>query len=125
MKLRSKILVVDDEEQLVKLLARQLEILSHITYTANSAKEALDILQQDTTIDVLVTDFKMPEINGVELIARAIKIDPKIQGIVVTGYLDDEITDNAMQAGAVGCFEKPLDFVQLEKTIESCMQNRQ
>jgi DNA-binding NtrC family response regulator len=124
MKLKSKILVVDDEEQLVQLLARQLERLSHTTYMANSAQEALDILQQDTTIDVLVTDFKMPEINGVELIARAIKLDPKIQGIIVTGYLDDEITDQAMQAGAVGCFEKPVDFVQLGNAIESCVQNR-
>lgn len=124
MKLKSKILVVDDEEQLVQLLARQLERLSHTTYMANSAKEALDILQQDKAIDVLVTDFKMPEINGVELIAKAMKIDPRIQGIIVTGYLDDEIADNAMQAGAVRCFEKPLDVVQLEKAIENCMQNR-
>ena len=96
--LKARILVVDDEEQLLRLFVIKLQKLSHKVYRANSAREALDILH-NTTIDVLVADFKMPEINGLELISSAIEIDPTIQGIIVTGCLDTTISDNANKIG--------------------------
>ena len=121
---KARILVVDDEELLLELFVIKLRKLSHEVYKTSSSKEALEILKC-TPIDVLVADFKMPDINGLTLIKSAIEIDPTIEGIILTGCLDAEIAESAVKIGVVCCFEKPVDFSELGNTIEKCMQKKQ
>ncbi|MBU0650345.1 response regulator [bacterium] len=81
----NKILIVDDEKAVLTALKRSFIDLNHEFIFMTSAKKALESLNQNKTA-VLITDMKMPEINGVDLIIEAKKLDPDIIGIILTGY---------------------------------------
>lgn len=120
---KANLLVVDDEKPLLGLLVRRLERLSYKVYAAESGIAALEILQQQD-IDVLVTDFKMPGMNGLELISSAIEIHPLIQSIVVTGYSDLKTAIDVMGAGAFSYLTKPYDYDELHLTIQKGLEKR-
>ena len=120
---KATLLVVDDEEALLELFTRKLERLSYKVYQASSGVEALEILSRGD-IDVLVTDFKMPGMNGAEIISKAIKIDPMLQSIVVTGYSDLTTAIDVMGAGAFNYLPKPIDFKELDITIQKGLEKR-
>jgi len=121
---KAKLLVVDDERVLLGLMTRKLERLSYEVKTADSGMEALEILQSQD-IDVLITDFQMPGMTGSELIARAIKMDPILQSIVVTGYSDLKTAIDVMGAGAFNYLSKPVDFNELDVAIQKGLEKRQ
>ena len=120
---KATLLIVDDETVLLALLARRLERLSYSIYSAASGEQALEILMKNE-IDVLVTDFKMPGMNGGELIARASKMKPMLQSIVITGYSDLTTAVDVMGAGAFSYLQKPVDFKQLDITIQKALEKR-
>ena len=97
--------------------------MSYKIYPAASGTEALEILRRED-IDLLVTDFKMPGMNGLEVIARAGDIDPILQSIVVTGYSDLSTAIDVMGAGAFNYLLKPVDFKELDRTIEKGLEKR-
>ncbi len=115
--------VVDDERTLLQLFTRRLERLSYKVYPVGSGAEALEIIQRET-VDVLITDFKMPGMNGAEVIARAMAIDPMLQSIVVTGYSDLKTAIDVMGAGAFNYLPKPVDFNELDITIQKGLEKR-
>lgn len=117
------LLLVDDEKAIITLFARRLEKLFPNVSAATSGEEALEILQHQQ-IDVLVTDLNMPGINGCELITRAMKIQPMLQSIVVTGYSDNKTAIEAMAAGASSYLQKPLDSSELTIAIDKCLEKR-
>ena len=120
---KATLVVVDDEKTLLHLFTRRLEGLSYKVYPAYSGAEALEIIQRET-VDVLITDFKMPVMNGAEVIARAMAIDPMLQSIVVTGYGDLKIAIDVMGAGAFNYLPKPVDFNELDITIQKSLEKR-
>ena len=121
---KAKLLVVDDEPSLLQLMTRRLERLSYLVCSAGSGPEALDILRREE-IDVLITDFKMPGMDGCELITHAVKISPMLQSIVVTGYSDIKTAIRVMGAGAFNYLQKPIDFAELNVVIERGLEKRQ
>ena len=121
---KAKLLVVDDELPLLQLMTRRLERLSYEVHPAHSGPEALDILRREE-IDVLITDFKMPGMDGCELITHAVKIFPMLQSIVVTGYSDIKTAIRVMGAGAFNYLQKPIDFAELNVVIERGLEKRQ
>ena len=120
---KATLLVVDDESAILQLFTRRLERLSYKVFPVGSGAEALEILQRET-IDVLIADFKMPGMNGAEVIARAMAIDPMIQSIVVSGYGDLKTAIDVMGAGAFNYLPKPVDFNELEITIQKGLEKR-
>lgn len=82
--MKSSVLIVDDEVTLRKLLARIIELEGYAVYEASSLKEAWKIL--DSTIQVVVSDVKLPDGNGVEFTARVKKEFPGTEVIVLTAY---------------------------------------
>ena len=111
------VLYVDDEEQnLVSFKAsfrRYFEI-----FTANSANEAQKILKENT-IHVLITDQRMPETLGTELLAKAVLDYPDQTRILLTGYTDIEALKDAVNRGHIFRYlEKPWNDDELRKTIE-------
>ncbi|MGB3222672.1 MAG: response regulator [Desulforhopalus sp.] len=121
--LKATLLVVDDDKTILKLYSRKLEKLFYKVHPAGSGTEALEILKREA-IDLLVTDFKMPDMNGSEIISRASKIVPMLQSIVVTGYSDLKTAIDVMGAGAFNYLPKPVNYDELDFTIQKGLEKR-
>jgi PAS domain S-box-containing protein len=113
------ILLVDDEETIVKALRSELCRQSHTVHTANSGPEALEILQEQS-IDILITDLNMPGMNGLELLSNAAKIQVDLQSIVLTGHGGMQNAIEALNRGASGYMLKPPDLNELAVQIAGC-----
>lgn len=115
------ILLVDDEPAIVRALASELRMLSHTVHTASSGKEALQVLHAHT-IDILVTDLRMPGMDGLELLSQAEAIHGELQTILLTGFGDMQNVIEALNRGAAGYMLKPPDLRELMIHIEGCMR---
>jgi CheY-like chemotaxis protein len=82
------ILVVDDDALIAMSTVDMLEDLGHEVIEANSGDRALEILRQDRAIDLLVTDYSMPRMNGAQLAAAARQIRPELPVLLATGYAE-------------------------------------
>ena len=103
------ILVVDDNPPSVETLAAVLDARGFIVHTATSGTKALEILR-DYQVDILLTDVKMPDMNGVELFRETKKIRPAITAILMTGYSANEVVQQGLAEGVKAILDKPLDI---------------
>jgi len=106
------ILIVDDEKNYPPILSAVLEDAGFETLTAYSGREALTILE-DSDVDLVLTDMKMPGMDGIELLERIKKKDPELPVIVMTAHGTVEKAVEAMQKGAYSYLLKPFDNEQL------------
>ncbi len=83
-----RILVVDDDPLIARSTTDMLGDLGHSVIEANSGDQALGILESNEEIDLLITDFSMPGMNGVELGRAARKVRPDLAVVLVTGYAE-------------------------------------
>ncbi|MBA7512632.1 Transcriptional regulatory protein ZraR [subsurface metagenome] len=111
------ILVVDDEEAQRTLLAGFLEKKDYTVTTAASGKEAIE-KNRTAGFDLAILDLKMPEIDGVEAMAKMKEIDPETDFIILTGYGTVESAVEAMKLGAYDYLNKPINLDELELMIE-------
>ncbi len=102
----TKILIVDDEELIVRLLSMSLQSDGYQTVSAFSGKEALEVFRAEAP-DIVVTDIKMPGMDGLELLKKIKEIDPEKEVIIVTGHGDIDSTITALQYGASDFINKP------------------
>ncbi len=120
---KARLLVVDDEQTLLEMAVRRLERMSYQVISAGSGEEAMAILA-DQEVDVLITDFRLPGMDGCEIITQALQLYPLLQSIVVTGYSDVRSAIHAMGAGAFNYLQKPIDFNELNVVIEKGLDKR-
>jgi len=111
----ARILIVDDEIDLVTALCRILEGHGYSTTGAATAARALDALRlavasDATKFDILITDLMMPHMNGVELLREALRIDADLVGIVMTGHGTIDTAVQAMKGGALDYILKPFNL---------------
>ena len=106
------ILIVDDEKNYPLILSAVLQDEGYETLTANSGADALQILAQ-SDVDLILTDMKMPQMDGIELLGRIKEIDAEIPVIMMTAYGTVEKAVEAMQKGAYSYILKPFDNEQL------------
>ncbi len=105
----ASILIVDDEKHYPLILKEVLaEEGGYSSYPASSGMEALDILHQET-IDLVLTDVKMPGMDGVELLSKIKELNPDIPVIVMTAHGSVEKAVEAMQKGAYTFIQKPFE----------------
>ena len=104
----AKVLVVDDEPSMVKVLSGFLSQEKIPCATASSGEEALKVLHGDD-IGVIVTDLKMPGMDGLQLLERALAVDPSVQVILITAHGTVEVGRRAWEMGAAGYVRKPFD----------------
>jgi len=105
------VVFVDDEPGILRALGREFHewaiVNGYELLFAESGKKALEILQSRDDIELVVTDYRMPLMNGSELIQQIVERFPGTGTVMLTGYSDDNVVKAAMIAGENGYVEKP------------------
>ena len=115
-----KILAVEDNHQTMRLLQNMLaEIGIREVFTARTGPEALEFLDdRDNLVDVILCDWKLPEISGFEILRHVRKADPDIPFLMVTGASDPTSVLKAKRNGVTGYLVKPFSKADLSKKIQ-------
>ena len=113
---QENILIVDDDINILELIQRHLQDLNYHSYKAISVKEAIQILK-DTSIDLLITDLKMPEVDGFQLIKYVSEHYPSLPKLVVTGYPSLHEAVDVMKSGAIDYLVKPFTKEELKEAV--------
>lgn len=120
---RENILIVDDDVHILELIQRHLQTLNYHTYKAISVKEAIAILQ-DKSIDLLITDLKMPGVDGLELVKYVSEHFPNIPKLVVTGYPSIDGALDALKSGAMEYVTKPFTKEELKNAVTKALKEQ-
>ena len=121
--MKFSILVIDDEKNIREGLAMALEDEGYEVITADNGKTGLDIALKDE-VDLVITDLKMPEISGEEVLREVISKTPGVPVIVLTGHGTVETAVEAMRMGAYDFLTKPLNLERLFLLVKRALQNR-
>ncbi|MDK2857221.1 MAG: hypothetical protein PWQ29_1061 [Verrucomicrobiota bacterium] len=116
------VLIVDDEKNTREGLARALR-RSYDVLTAEGGSTALDILSENT-VDVMLSDLRMPGMDGILLMQRALAKCPHLSCILLTAYGNIEIAVEAMRHGATDFLTKPVNLDQLEMVLKRVLRSR-
>ena len=117
----AKILLVDDDDSLRRVLEFQLTEAGFQVSIAENGKQALEIFASET-IDCLITDWRMPQMSGAELLKRVSAINSETPIIVITAFGDVEIAVEAMQNGAFDFITKPFDRDSILLTVKKALK---
>lgn len=118
------ILVVDDEDAQRNALSGFLKKKGYKIQMANTGKNAIDIVRRKA-IDLILTDLRMPEMDGSQVLQQTKKINPDIDVIVMTAFGSIDGATDAMKKGAVDFITKPVDLEQLQIAIEKTLERKQ
>ena len=116
-----KILVVDDQRRVADTVV---EIVSRAGYSATPAYGGMEAVKrfQEGDYQLVITDLKMPEVDGMDLLKTVKGIDAKVPVIVITGYGTVKKAVEAIKIGAYDFIEKPVDREKLELTVERALE---
>lgn len=119
-----KILIVDDEPEQSEALAGFLKKKGYEAITAGTGGEAVRFIQENQ-IDLVLTDFRMPDMDGAKVLEQTKNINPGIEVLIMTAYGSIEGATQAMKNGAVDFITKPINLEQLELTISKIFTHKQ
>lgn len=114
---RARILVVDDEQSCVEIVARILAARGHGVTGAGSAEEALEVLKR-ASFDVVLLDLSLPGMTGLQALAP-MKTLTKAPIHIMSGQTDEETRDDALLLGATGFLPKPLNLKGLQALVDA------
>ena len=118
------VLIVDDDPMVVESCRRVLAAEGiHLTIAEN-AESAASILASDSSVDLMLTDIKMPKQNGFHLIAAANRIRPDLPVLMMTGYLTTETVEQGRQSGADGFIAKPFTPDELVAAVRHTAKSK-
>ncbi len=118
MKNLKKVLIVDDEETLTWSMAKSLskDRDKYEVIIANNGKEAINILKKNK-VDLVISDIRMPDINGLDLLVKIRKEYPEIKVIIMTAYGSSDVQKEANRRGSIHYVEKPFEISDIRKII--------
>ena len=121
----AKILVVDDETDLELLIKqkfrRQIREKQYEFVFAHDGTEALEVLDQQPDVDMVLTDINMPGMDGLTLLVKLHEANPMLKAVIVSAYGDMDNIRTAMNRGAFDFVTKPVNFEDLELTMQKTM----
>ena len=113
-----RILIADDEEAVRGLVARALQMDGHTTVTAQDGAEALEILIREAgTFDLLLTDIKMPLMDGIALALATARDFPKLTILLMTGFADQRERASGLNAIVHDVVTKPFSVADIRKAV--------
>jgi signal transduction histidine kinase len=120
------ILLIDDDTALLQALPHMVALRIHGVRvdTSDSAPRALEQIQEHD-YDVIVSDIKMPEMDGLELLTKIQELRPDIPTLLITGHADQSLMIQALRNGAYDFIEKPIDRVYFVAALHRAIETRQ
>lgn len=116
---KQKILYVDDEEINLTLFEINLES-KYVIFTSESGFKALVIIKENQDILVVISDMKMPVMNGLDFIRKAKEINSNIAYFILTGYgLTDELNEAINEGLILDCLSKPFEMKEIDERIQN------
>jgi DNA-binding NtrC family response regulator len=115
------ILVVDDEKDTCLLLSQVLEKEGYAVDMANSGRDALSILRRKK-IDLVITDLKMPEMDGLAFMREARRLKSRAKFIMMTAYGEIETYLDAINLGAFDYLNKPMEISDVRNVVKKALQ---
>ncbi|MBF0430993.1 MAG: sigma-54-dependent Fis family transcriptional regulator [Fibrobacteria bacterium] len=119
--MKHKILLVDDEKSILDALSRALSGVDCKILTALDGLNALQVIRK-TSPEIVITDLRMPKMNGIQLLEKIKEINDSIQIIVITGHGTIEDAVNAMKKGAYDFITKPFKKQQIVAVVQRAME---
>jgi DNA-binding NtrC family response regulator len=117
------ILIVDDDDGVRENLAELFQVVGYSVETAGSAPEAMEKLA-DLDVDLLLTDYRMPGPNGVQLIESARRIKPNLRAILMTAFGDSFTEIESVRRGAIGYVNKPFEADEITTLVSRILALR-
>jgi PAS domain S-box-containing protein len=118
-------LVVEDDDDLRSLLVRVLSSLGYGVLEANSGAPALEILRSPTEVDLLLTDVVLPErMNGIELVEEALRAQPDLHVLYMSGYTEDAILHQGRLVDGVQFLQKPFRMAEVARAARKALASK-
>jgi anti-anti-sigma factor len=118
-----KVLVIDDENPTLMMFRLTLGAYGYDVLTAENGQEGLEIFRRDRP-RIVLTDIKMPGMNGIEVLKRIKEIDPTTEVIVITGHGDMDLAIQALNLDATDFINKPIQRHLLEQALERARERQ-
>ena len=119
----ARILAVDDERSMRELLSIVMRREGHEVLLAENGRAAIDLLEREQ-IDLMISDIKMPDMSGVDVLRAAKKIDRDIIGIMITAFASTETAVEALRMGAYDYVSKPFNVDELKLKVRDALEQR-
>lgn len=120
----ARLLLVDDDEEACRMLGEVLERESYEVHRALSVKEGLALFEREGPFEAVLTDLRMPEASGLDLLAQLRERDPDALVLVLTAFGDAGAAAEAIRAGAYDFISKPYDLTELRGTLARALERR-
>lgn len=118
-----RIFVVDDQEELLEVVAAMLRQLGHECITCSDPREAMNVIrQQAASLDLVITDYSMPEVTGLELMQYCQEYYPGVPVVISTGYGDKAIELSAGKLGQFDILDKPYNLTKLRQVVQKASE---
>jgi putative two-component system response regulator len=121
--MEDRILIVDDEELICRLLAQRLTGEGYSCVTANNGREALTHFYKNA-FSLIISDIKMPEMDGIELLKKVKGLNPNMLVIMVTAYPEIDMAVDAMRLGAYDFIIKPADLDLIVLSVKKALEKK-
>jgi CheY-like chemotaxis protein len=112
-----RILIVDDDQSLRKLMHETLEAIGYMAVSASDGVDAIKLVKTEQ-IDLVIADISMPEMDGLQLLQQVKEYNPKIPVLLITGVNMNNIKDRVYQYGADAFLDKPFRISKIEEMLE-------
>ena len=117
--------MVEDDPDTLEMLAVYFSGQGYTVATAKTGKEALQVIESDQDLDLVLLDLFIPDIGGMEILAEINHQTPHPSVILLTGLADKEIAHDALRLGAFDYILKPYNLTQVESSVVACLAHRE
>ncbi len=121
---KRRVLVVDDAGEVVVLCVNMLQSLGYSVKGANRGEAALELVRHER-FDLMIVDYKMPEMNGFEIFEEARVIRPEMAFMLLTGHGTTDIVEDATEMGFSAILLKPFTRDQLSRAVAQALEGRE